>query len=81
VSRKALLSYALPTTVLYSQVGGVGIFTMSDRDHRQALFMRHLDEHGCGDPDGTRYMGGFGHCPEAMRLFDSMHDEDRVILA
>ena len=46
-------------------------------------FRAHLDEHGCAtrDPGDPRYIGGFGHCEEAMRLWYLQPAGDRVVIA
>lgn len=40
-------------------------------------FDAHLDEHRCYEPP----IGGFGHCPEAMALFELLPDGDRILIA
>lgn len=39
-------------------------------------FVAHLDEHGCGGPDGP----GFIHCPQARELWDMLPDGDRIVI-
>jgi hypothetical protein len=45
-------------------------------------FQDHLDVHGCGtgDHNDPRYIGGFGHCPEAMRLFGLQPEAEQVLV-
>jgi hypothetical protein len=45
-------------------------------------FHAHLDEHGCGtgDPRDPRYVGGFGHCDEALRLWRLLPAGDQVLI-
>lgn len=39
-------------------------------------FYRHVDEHGCGNPDSPNSTGGTAHCPEAVRLHDAIPLDD-----
>jgi hypothetical protein len=45
-------------------------------------FHDHLDAHGCGigDYEDGRYIGGFSHCPEAVRLFGLQPEAEQVII-
>jgi hypothetical protein len=90
--RKTLLEYAVddraamgdgPLVVLYSRSGPSGVYALSDRDRRRALFSRHAAEHGCGTGDvkSPSYVGGFMNCPEASRLFGALDERDSVVLA
>lgn len=43
-------------------------------------FADHLDEHGCSATSGPTAIGGFGKCPEAMRLFELQPEGDKLIV-
>ena len=59
---------------------GFELVAMTLAEPLRQAFGRHLDEHGCGDRDGPRYIGGFTRCEEAMRLWHLLPPGDRIVM-
>ena len=76
---KSLISYVAQQResdpVFYAHVGVSGVYWMSDRNRRSALLDRHHE--GCNFCQTK----GIAHCEVGRKLFDSMHPDDRIVVA
>lgn len=68
------------TVTALAEAYGVEAYGVETASPQRAEFLKHLDEHHCADENHPAYMGGFGHCAEAMRLFNLQPDHERVLI-
>jgi hypothetical protein len=59
---------------------GYGLAATTLAEPLRQAFRRHLDDHGCGTGDhrSPTFVGGFAHCPAALRLYTLLPDGDQV---
>lgn len=70
----AVLAYPCPTLVTLAEAYDISMLSPQGQ-----AFVKHLDAHHCADERHPDFMGGFGNCPEAMRLFNLQPPYERVL--